>query len=407
MFLPIGDEPNPRGTPAATYALIAVNVLVFLFISLPQIGHPIDPADPALPHYLSYLAGRFPDVSPRRLLAESTAYDLFVFENGFRPAAASVWSLLTSLFLHAGWWHLLGNMLFLWIFGANVEARLGRLGYLAIYLATGIAATLLYAAFQLDSSAPLIGASGAISGVLGCYFWWFPQNRVRVLVVLFVFIDVWRVPARIVLAVFVVVDNLLPLLAGGAGGEGVAYGAHLGGFVAGLGAAAALGRGRGAPQPGAAPSPSWWTAPRAKPQHASAGLDGAVGHGALPERSFESAVAAGAWGEAACLYAHLLPRERLELEAEHVVRLVDGLQEHGDAQAALNVVQSFIAGRPTSPLLAAAHLRAGLLHLHHSGRLVAAEQHFLAALDLAAPPALEERARAGLAAVALARQAEH
>ena len=85
------------------------------------------------------------------------------------------------MFLHAGWTHLLGNMLFLWIFGDNLEARLGPAKYLAVYLGTGVAATLFFAVFQPDSYIPLVGASGAISGVLGCYFLWFPKNAQRFL----------------------------------------------------------------------------------------------------------------------------------------------------------------------------------------------------------------------------------
>ncbi len=385
MFLPIGDEPNPRRTPAVTYVLIAANVAVFLLVSLPMMSQPVSLDDPSLPEYLRYLTTRLPGLSTRRLLAETSAYDLFTFTHGFRPASPSVATLFESLFLHGGWLHLIGNMLFLRIFGDNVEARLGRIGFLVLYLATGVAATLFFTAFQLDSQAPLVGASGAISGVLGCYFWWFPQNRVRVLVVLFFFIDIWRVPARIVLGIFLVVDNLLPLLVGGASGQGVAYGAHIGGFVAGFAAALALGR-----------------TPRRERLHSVPG--GSLGpaevwSGALPERPFDAAVRAGAWSEAASIYAHLLPRERLGLDGALVLALAVGLEQSGETQSALNVLTSFIGGRPTSPLLSQAHLQAGLIHLHRTGRLASAQQHLLAALDLDPPPPLAEAAREGLTAL--------
>ena len=99
--------------------------------------------------------------------------------------------------------HLFGNMLFLWIYGDNVEYRLGRLAFLLWYLATGVAATLFFAVFALDSTVPLVGASGAISGVLGFYFLWFPRNTVRLFVFLFpFFMNVVAVPARIVLGVY-------------------------------------------------------------------------------------------------------------------------------------------------------------------------------------------------------------
>jgi hypothetical protein len=141
--------------------------------------------------------------------------------------------LLGSMFLHAGFAHLAGNMLFLWIYGDNVEHRLGRLPFLLAYLGTGVLATLAFSLVAGASLTPLVGASGAISGVLGLYFVLFPHNRVKVLVALFPFvIDVFLVPAPLVLGLFVLVDNLLPLVVGAGGG--VAYGAHLGGFVGGL-----------------------------------------------------------------------------------------------------------------------------------------------------------------------------
>jgi hypothetical protein len=140
------------------------------------------------------------------------------------------------MFLHANFMHLAGNMLFLWIYGDNCEHRLGRLLYLAIYLLTGAAATLSFALFASGSLTPLVGASGAISGVLGLYFLLFPRNQVKVFILLFpIFFNVILLPARWVLGFYVVIDNLLPFLGGI--GSGVAYGAHLGGFFAGLAAA--------------------------------------------------------------------------------------------------------------------------------------------------------------------------
>jgi len=134
-------------------------------------------------------------------------------------------------------------MLYLWIFGNNVEARLGPLRFLFWYLVTGVAAVALHAVMNLRSPAPLVGASGAISGVLGFYLLWFPRNVVKVWVFLFPFyIGVVRVGAVWVLGIFLLVDNLLPLLIVPAGG-GVAHGAHIGGFLAGM-AAAWIMRGR-------------------------------------------------------------------------------------------------------------------------------------------------------------------
>ena len=230
MILPLGDAPNPRGVPVVNYALIAINVAVYVLVSLPLSVAAPDPADPLLRTYVEFLleqtAGRVP---LERLVAGVTAYDLFVFRYGFRPAEASLATLFSSMFLHAGFMHLAGNMLFLWIYGDNVEHRLGRVGYLVAYLGCGIAATVAHAAFDLDSRVPMLGASGAISGALGFYFLFFPRNKVRLLIALFPFwVDVITVPARLVLGIYLLVDNLLPLIVtAGAGGGGVAYGCLL------------------------------------------------------------------------------------------------------------------------------------------------------------------------------------
>src|SRR5262249_9957 len=125
-------------------------------------------------------------------------------------------------------------MSFLWIYGDNVERRLGTVGYLLTYLGTGIAATLFHWAGAPGSPLPVVGASGAISGVLGCYFVWFPRNVVRLLWLLPPFLgQVFEVPARVVLGLYLVAENLLPYLFA-SDDAGVAHGAHIGGFLAGL-----------------------------------------------------------------------------------------------------------------------------------------------------------------------------
>src|SRR5262249_32019185 len=176
-------------------------------------------------------------------------YDLVVFRWGFRPAAPSAVDALTCMFLHAGFLHLFGNMLFLWIYGDNVEHRLGSVPYLCWYLGTGVAATLFHMLRASGSEIPLVGASGAISGILGFYFFWSPRNRVRLLWLLPPFLmQVFEVPARIVLGIYLVLDNLLPYLFV-SGDVGVAHGAHIGGFLAGLAAAWLMGRREGAARP--------------------------------------------------------------------------------------------------------------------------------------------------------------
>ncbi len=235
VFLPIGDSPNPRGfRPWTTWALIAANVLVYLLLTLPRAWTRADVADPAFADLVRRITEQAPPgVDPSRIVASLSAWDLFVEQHGFRPGDPNAADLFASLFLHSGLLHLAGNMLFLGIYGDNVEHRLGRVPFLLTYLASGVAATLAFASIAADPFTPLVGASGAISGALGCYAVLFPRNKVKVLVALFPFlVDVWFVPAPIVLGLYVLVDNLMPLLAGGGGG--VAYGAHLGGFLAGL-----------------------------------------------------------------------------------------------------------------------------------------------------------------------------
>jgi membrane associated rhomboid family serine protease len=146
---------------------------------------------------------------------------------GLPPAA----TLLTSMFLHGGFWHLGGNMLFLWIFGANVEDRLGHFGYLAFYLFCGLLAGTAQVLAAPLSKVPMVGASGAIAAVLGAYFLLFPRSRVLTLVFLFFFVRMMYLPAVLFLGIWFVLQ-LVSLPEGASGG--VAFAAHVGGFLAGL-----------------------------------------------------------------------------------------------------------------------------------------------------------------------------
>jgi membrane associated rhomboid family serine protease len=138
-------------------------------------------------------------------------------------------TLFSSMFMHAGWLHILGNLLYLWIFGDNVEDRFGHLGFLIFYLVCGLVATFAQMAFDLHSDIPTLGASGAIAGVLGAYIVMFPLARVRVLMGFFVI----PVPALIVIGLWIVLQFFYGIGSIGLEG-GVAYMAHVGGFVAGL-----------------------------------------------------------------------------------------------------------------------------------------------------------------------------
>jgi membrane associated rhomboid family serine protease len=244
MFLPYGDTPNPLARPLVNYLFIGANIAVFLFFTLPLSFSRPDLNDPLLIEYLQALGARG-YLPARQVLEQVSAYDLFIFRYGYRPGSPAVATLFTSMFLHGSWLHLAGNMLFLWIFGDNVEHRLGRAGYLIFYLAAGAAATLFFSLFVAGSQIPLVGASGAISGVLGCYFLWFPRNRVKTFVFLFpLLMNTFYLPARLVLGFYLVIDNLIPFLVNSGQAVGVAHGAHIGGFAAGLLVAFAMDRWR-------------------------------------------------------------------------------------------------------------------------------------------------------------------
>jgi membrane associated rhomboid family serine protease len=391
MILPLGDAPNPRGIPFLTYALIAANSAVFLLITLPLSGRAPDLNDPALWEYLRIVARNLPHPVPvEELLRHTSAYDLFVFRYGFRPAAPSLATLFTAMFLHAGFIHLFGNMLFLWIYGDNVEHRLGRLPFLFWYLATGMAATLFYTLFDLDSPLPLIGASGAISGVLGFYFLWFPRNTVRLLFVFFpFFMNVIAVPARLVLGFYLLADNLLPfLISRGMGGGGVAYGAHIGGFLGGLAAAWLIDRRQVTARPREFRERMH---PPSEARHTSA-------------PTIPRSLAHGDFADAAKAYFALdVDETRRALAPEDSLALADWLERNGHPHAALIVYRRHLRDYPQGPGAAEAHVGAGLVQLRHLDQPTPAFQHFVDALDLDPSPDTAARARAGLDAIA-ARQ---
>ncbi len=244
MF-PIGDSPNPKGFAWMNVLLIAINVAVFLF-TWPMSQRPADPNDPNYRAYIEAVSreAQLPPAELQALGEQVSEYDMVVFEHGLRPAQPSAVDMLLSMFLHGGLMHLFGNMLFLWIYGNNVEFRLGPVLYLLAYLATGFAAGFGDILLRPGSNIPAVGASGAISGVLGMYLIWFPHNRVRMLLFLPpLAMRPFELPAPAVLLFYIVGQNLVPALLGGGGSTGVAYGAHIGGFIAGavLALAVALG----------------------------------------------------------------------------------------------------------------------------------------------------------------------
>jgi len=202
MLFPIGDD-NIKGGyfPVFSYGLIAANVLVFIWqIRLGEYQ------EAALYHF---------GAIPREIVYGRDVYTLF-----------------TSIFLHGGLGHLFGNMLFLWIFADNIEARIGNGRFIVFYVLAGLMAHAVHIYFNLNSSIPTIGASGAISGVMGAYLVMFPSSRVRVLFFLFPF----YIPAFLFLGVWIYmqVESGMGILQHTAAEDGVAYWAHIGGFVFGV-----------------------------------------------------------------------------------------------------------------------------------------------------------------------------
>jgi len=232
-MIPLKDDAPRVGTPYVTYFLIVVNTLVFLIELWIGMGNP---------RQFDLFLNQF-GVVPARISVVLfnqgyVPWDL-VYKLGTRyvPAAAAFLPVFTSMFLHGGWMHLIFNMLTLWIFGDNVEDYLGHFRYIVLYFVSGIAAMAVHTIFNLNSTVPTVGASGAIAGVMGAYFVLYPRAKVLTIVPFFFMWFMW-LPAWIVLGYFFVGQFLLGAAAsiavhGGSAG-GVAVWAHVGGFLAGM-----------------------------------------------------------------------------------------------------------------------------------------------------------------------------
>ena len=213
-MIPLHDDNPTRRLPVATVVLIAVNVAVFAFqLTLPRHGLTVE--------------GFF-------LRAGLVPYEVVnrvdVPPDGLVPVWATVF---TSMFIHGGWLHIIFNMLYLWIFGNNVEDRMGRARFVAFYLLCGVAAAAVQVVVRPDSLVPMIGASGAVSGVLGAYILLFPRAQVLTVITLVIFFPIVMVPAWVLLLAWFAL-NLLEAATTIGAETGVAYFAHVGGFAAGL-----------------------------------------------------------------------------------------------------------------------------------------------------------------------------
>jgi membrane associated rhomboid family serine protease len=221
-MIPFQDDNPGNSTPVVTIVLIAINVVVFLYEQLLLSNGQLEP--------FIYQAALIP-VEVTRNFGLAVIGDFF-----------------TSMFMHGDWMHLIGNMLYLWVFGDNIEDTLGHIPYLFFYLVCGLLATFTHIATGPFSDVPTLGASGAISGVLGAYLVLFPHAYVRTLVFLFRFIRVTTLRALWVLGFWFVYQLVLGLFSLGSTGGGVAFWAHIGGFVAGFGLMFAYASMRGLPK---------------------------------------------------------------------------------------------------------------------------------------------------------------
>lgn len=205
MFFPIRDHNPSERTPYVTYLLMALNIGIFLS------------------YWLTLQ-------SDQRLFL---FYRDWALIPAFVTAGEMPHTLITSIFLHGGWMHLAGNMLFLWIFGDNLEDTFGHWQFLLFYLACGVAAGLCHILADPSSPIPTVGASGAIAGVMGGYLFLFPKARIDILFIIIVFFRVFSVPAWVMLGVWFGLQLFTGIGADTSAG-GVAYWAHIGGFVVGL-----------------------------------------------------------------------------------------------------------------------------------------------------------------------------
>ncbi len=211
-MIPLHDDNPTERTPVVTVGLIASCVLVFLY------------------------QASLPPQSGETFVYQYGAIPALVFGHADLPAAIAVavpayTTLITSMFLHGGWMHLIGNMLYLWVFGNNIEDVMGHGRYIVFYLACGILATFSHALTDTASPIPMVGASGAISGILGAYILLFPHAHVLVLMP---GIGMTRIAAGIVLGMWFVMQLLSGGMSIGSRGGGVAFFAHIGGFLAGM-----------------------------------------------------------------------------------------------------------------------------------------------------------------------------
>ena len=213
-MIPLTDE-NPTDTiPIVNIFLIITNISVFIYQNyfVPGGAQPLFLQLGFIPYELSHLV----DINPKNLV----------------PLPLTIF---TAMFMHGGWLHLLSNMLYLWIFGDNIEDILGHVKYLIFYIVCGIAATLVHGFINIDSQIPTIGASGAIAGILGAYMLLYPRARIKTLLIIIFFVKIVYIPAIIILGFWILIQVISGFAEYGLRtGSGIAWFAHIGGFITGM-----------------------------------------------------------------------------------------------------------------------------------------------------------------------------
>ncbi len=209
-MIPYKDDNPTRTIPFVTFIIIALNIFVFL---------------------LQFMSGKY---SQSIVYAYGAIpHNIMTFESS--QPIHPVMTIFTSMFMHGGFFHIGGNMLYLWIFGNNIEDRLGHFRFIIFYLFCGIVAAFSHALTAPGSTVPMIGASGAVSGILGAYILLFPMSRVHTLIFLGFFVQTVKIPALIVIGFWAIIQVVNGLITQGIAGQGgVAWFAHIGGFLAGL-----------------------------------------------------------------------------------------------------------------------------------------------------------------------------
>ena len=216
-MIPIRDENRKKTFPLITLLLLAANVTAFVFQMIDENG-------------MQAVITKYGAIPWEIVHFQELPHQQWVYQTDI----PNILTLITSMFMHGGVLHLLGNMLYLWIFADNVEALTGHVRFLPFYILCGIAAAITHIIFDPQSTVPMVGASGAISGVLGAYFIRFPKAKVDMLFIFFFFIRVFRVPAPVMLGVWFLMQLLSGFGSLGQQGGGVAWFAHIGGFAAGM-----------------------------------------------------------------------------------------------------------------------------------------------------------------------------